>query len=139
MWENIGYSCALLMVGCLSRNDIKEKRIPVQFLLVSGIVALLFLGISGKMTGAYIMRDVGPGLLLLLLSKITREGIGYGDGVVIVLIGLFCGAFFTVRTVGTAFFLSGIYALVLLWKRQRDTIPFLPFLLIAMEVVLLYE
>ena len=139
MWENIGNVCVLLMTGILSLSDIRTKKLPVKILLIDGVIALLFCVIYNEPNGFYILQSIGPGGVLLLLSKITKESIGYGDGIVVMLIGLFCGTLFTVVTVGVAFFLSGIYAVFLLWKRRGDKMPFLPFLLLAMEVIWLYE
>ncbi len=139
MWENIGNVCALLMTGGLALSDIRTKKIPVKILLMYGAIALLFCVICKGANGYYILQSIGPGGLLLFLSKISKESIGYGDGVVVMLIGLLCGTLFAVVTVGVAFFLSGIYALFLLWKRKGDKMPFLPFLLLAMEVIWLYE
>lgn len=139
MYKEIGYSCALLATGYMSGKDMKERQIPVVTLLVCGVAAALYLAVGGKGSMEYIAQSIAPGMLLLLLSLCTKESIGYGDGLVVLLLGLWCGGFFTVVVVGIAFFLTGFYALFLLLKGSRQTIPFLPFLLIAMEVVFWYE
>ncbi len=139
MWQKIGYSCALLVTACLSRRDIRTKTISVKGLLISTAAACFFVLIRKNMTEYYALPGMLPGMMLILLAKATGEKIGYGDGAVVILLGLFCGMIFTVFTVGVAFLISGIYALILLGKGRKDTMPFLPFLLAAMEVLWLYE
>ena len=139
IWEKVGDVFALLMIGFLSQSDIRTKKLPVKILLIDGAIALLFCIICKDSSGYYILQSIGPGGVLLLFSKVTKESIGYGDGIAVMLIGLFGGTLFAAATVGVAFFLSGIYALFLVWKKRGDKIPFLPFLLFAMEVIWLYE
>lgn len=75
-----------------------------------------------------------PGLLCLFLGKISQEGIGYGDGYLISIIGMYLGLWKTVGIVMIALFLIGILSvgLLLLQRANRKTqIPFIPALLMA--------
>lgn len=75
-----------------------------------------------------------PGIVLGIISWITREAVGYGDVWIITLLGIYLGIWDTVTLVCIAFFFSSIAAVgCLVWKKfRRDTrIPFVPFLTAA--------
>ena len=69
---------------------------------------------------------------------ITKENIGYGDGLTVIVLGLWTGIWFTFYVLCVGLMLSGFCAAVYLIKKKRETIPLIPFLLIGMEVVLIY-
>lgn len=75
-----------------------------------------------------------PGIVLGIISWITREAVGYGDVWIITLLGIYLGIWDTATLVCIAFFFSSIAAVgCLVWKKfRRDTrIPFVPFLTAA--------
>jgi leader peptidase (prepilin peptidase)/N-methyltransferase len=85
-----------------------------------------------------------PGAGCILLSFLTREALGYGDGIVIMVYGLGMGFTCTVEWLLLGFFLSAIWAVYLCVFQKADRkkeFPFLPFLLGAfvIETVCLYS
>lgn len=140
MYEKAGCCGALLLLGYLSARDIRMKQIPAVSLLGSGILAVLYV-LSGDNAGvSYFAGCMLPGVVFLLISFLTKEKIGYGDGAAILVFGLWTGGVFCMIAAVISIFLSGIYALCLLITgRNKTLIPYMPFLLAAMEVVLLYE
>ena len=64
----------------------------------------------------------------------SKEAIGYGDGLFFMVLGIFEGWKIMSGILAAAFFFSGIYGI---WKilcrggKAKDTMPFLPFLLLA--------
>lgn len=139
MYWQLGCCAALLFLGYLSYQDIKTKCVSARVIWIFGGTVLLYL-LLGKRCGAeeWIVRMI-PGVLLILLAWMTRESIGYGDGAAVIVLGLWCGTGFCIMTLCLGIFLSGIYALCGLAVRRTTPIPFLPFLLAAMEVILFYE
>lgn len=139
MYQQVGYGAALLLLAYLSLQDIKTKFVSARAIWISGAAALLYLFL-GQSSDAkeWIVRMI-PGIALLLLSWMTKERIGYGDGAVVIVFGLWCGTFFCVLTLCLGIILSGIYALGCIVTGRNSPLPFLPFLLAAMEVILFYE
>ena len=87
------------------------------------------------------MLSLIPGIGFFLLSFLTREKVGYGDGWVLLMIGLFSGfsRCFMILLIGLL--LESMVAIILLAlkKIQRDReIPFSPFLLLGMGVTLCF-
>ena len=72
----------------------------------------------------------GVGILFLLVSKVTREGFGYGDSWAILALGIYLGLWGVLDVlVGTFCFLA-VAALVCLTAKKmsrKHTIPFIPF------------
>ncbi len=114
-----------------SISDLKEKRIS---LLITGFYAVIGVGyqIINKQMGSWIIVSLIPGLLVLAFAKLTREKIGYGDGILLLSLGCYLNIEEMVLVCMIAVCLAGIIALILLvfFHKGRDyAIPFVPFLL----------
>ena len=138
MVQKTAYGIALLFLAILTPEDIRERRISVSRLLLFAISGFAFrLAVSSfsyyEMIGCLI-----TGGFLILLSILTKEEIGFGDGIAVTVLGLWTGGWFTFITVCIALLLSGICGCLFWALHKRETVPFMPFLLIGMEVSLLY-
>ncbi len=72
-----------------------------------------------------------PGICCLVLSFLSRQGLGYGDSILILLCGLSVGFSDCMAVLCTAFFCSGIWALILVGickKGRKSEMAFVPFL-----------
>ena len=120
----------LLIQGII---DIRHREIPFS---VSAIGAIVGIGIciweERELIG--LLLAVLPGIFALLFAKISHESLGYGDGVLFVVMGIYL-SWETVLAVGMfAFSIAGVCALVLIVifrKKGNYQIPFVPFLTIA--------
>lgn len=128
----------VILLGISSYTDIKNRKISMRLLLVFGILAILVwiekLYTNGIIEVCTILVSILPGLLLLLLGKATRESIGYGDGYLLIVIGIYIGFIRTVSILITALFLTAIISIFLLIFRKvsrRTEFPFIPMLLIS--------
>lgn len=140
MYEKAGYCGALLLLGYLSCCDIRTKKLPAICLLVSGVLAVAYVMAGGEASVSYFAGCMMPGMIFLLLALLTREKIGYGDGAAMLVLGLWTGGIFCAAAAFISVFLSGVYGLcLLLTGRNKMLIPYMPFLLAAVEVILLYE
>ncbi len=117
--------------------DIRKKEIPIFVIILFGCISILFIGISGKRTWADIMYSLAPGGFLLLLSLCTRESIGYGDGMAVLVLGILMGYRGCIVIIIIGFISSAFCALVLLVcgkVKGKSRLPFLPFLAIGLGV-----
>ena len=138
MYRQIGYGYALLVVGYLTQKDIQEKKIPVNILLLSLGIGGLYLIIGENVTLQSIVDRMFPVMLLFLVSLLTKESIGYGDDIVVLILGIFCGGTMTFGILGIAILLSSMYSLLRLLRKKKEPFAFLPFLLVSMEVMFWY-
>lgn len=138
MKNEIIYCISLLFFAVLSAEDIRAKEISIYKVISFIFLGILFRLVTGQFTWNELSGCLFPGCILLLLSFFTNESIGYGDGITVVALGLWTGGWFTIFTVGVGIMLAGIWGSICVLRRKEETIPFLPFLLLGMEVVFVY-
>lgn len=125
--------CMWSVLVLSSIYDFVKKKIPVLILGVGGVVAMV--ATWYRSPGAYEwVLDMMPGFILLLLAAVSREKIGYGDGLLILVLGLMEGWKSCLIGVVVALFLvSGcsIFLLILKKVTVKTEVAFTPFLLVA--------
>ncbi len=132
------YCGGLLFLALLTPDDIRERRISVGKLVAGMVLALICRKLTGHMNAAEIIGSLVPGIILLLMAVIFRESIGSGDGMAVMVLGLWIGGFCASIAVCLAIMMAGLFAVVYLVRKRRETLPFIPFLLLGMEVLLFY-
>jgi leader peptidase (prepilin peptidase) / N-methyltransferase len=115
------------------KDDLKDKQIR--------ILPVVFIGVLGFFIRCVLNCDVMDGLLgtvigmlLLLIGKITRQSIGYGDGLVFISIGMLIGIKQVTMVLFASLLLAFIYSIVLLiFKkvRRKTSFPFVPFIFLS--------
>lgn len=136
--EQIVYCEVLIFLALLSADDIREQKISVRKAGVGAVIAIISRIIMGRFLCMEIIFACLPGLFLLLLSVLTRESIGKGDGVIVVILGLWTDIWWVLVVLCLAIWMVGIFALVRLLGKRKGPISFVPFLLFGMEVLMLY-
>jgi leader peptidase (prepilin peptidase)/N-methyltransferase len=133
--KEIGIKEAMLL-AFLSLNvwhDIWSRKVWLWSAWAFGIGGIVY----GIWTGDISFMTVTaliPGGCFLILSKVTREAVGYGDGIVILVMGIYMGLWTAVSSLMIALVLAALWAMVLtaLFKKKRkDNFAFLPFLLLG--------
>lgn len=121
----------LAVLLCLTCRDIRTRTIPV-WILVPAASAVVFSYIyHGVEKWQSPVAGAAIGVVFLLISKITGEGIGYGDSLTILVLGLAFGWRRLVEILCTAFCILFISAIVLCCRKRvtrKDSLPFLPYL-----------
>lgn len=119
------------------------KQIPLIVVWL-GMLMAVCLQIYGAMGETGILAaavSLLPGVGFFLLSFFSREKVGYGDGWVLLMIGLFLGVYrcFLILLVGLLAESAVAIVLLAFRKIQRDReIPFSPFLLLGLGVVVCF-
>ena len=117
-----------------SFEDIKTQEIEVRILALFGVIAILLevfyvrAGLGEMFLGAIV------GLMALGVALVTRESIGYGDGVVMLIVGLCCGIKMMMEILVLAIAVLALVALITMAKKgvwADLRIPFIPCLLIG--------
>ena len=124
----------LLSLAYSSVLDIKKREVsltPVMVIAVSGWADRI-LSDRNELLG--ILAALLPGILALLIAKVSRESIGYGDGWLLLALGLGRSGEEMAAVIGIAVCAAGICALllcVLFRKNGTYKMPFVPFLLLG--------
>lgn len=138
-WMVIKEIVLLAGLGIMSVEDIRKKGIKRLWLIGLGIVGLIFtIADAEVLCVSFLLRFV-PGVVLVLLAWATREQIGMGDALLILVMGWYLNAIELVDVCLLAFFIAGLVALVLLVvikKSKKFELPMVPFIFAGYVVML---
>ena len=124
----------LVYIAALAVMDFKYRKLPLKTLL-SG----LFIAAAGCLCG----REISPvllatggcmGIVFLLISRVSGESFGYGDSILILIIGIFLGFWNLVYLLLGAFSMAAVFSAVMMIKHRfnrKSSFPFVPFLAAA--------
>lgn len=125
--------------------DIRKKEISLWTIIVFGAGGAAAGAAESLLGGEVILSWIPglfPGLFLILAAKVTREGIGYGDGAVLMVSGMYLGFVYTLNLLLCGLLLSALAAVFLITVKKagrKYQIPFLPFLFLGYCVVMAAE
>ena len=118
----------------LSVPDIRSRRLDVRWivfgLLYTGIMQLLIL----HMSAGELLAGAGVGIVFLLVSRLGKESFGYGDSLLITVLGCFLGFWDVMTVLLGAFAAAAVFGLgmMLCGKfNRKSAFPFVPFLAAA--------
>ena len=126
-------------------QDLKEKKISLVYLkigLIIGIVFFLEKIIGQKLAVMEVFLSFVPGMLFLLIGKISKEKIGFGDGWLFLVIGCWMEMRETWMLWQVSLFLCSLFSLVILVVKKFNTkycIPFIPFVWLTHLLFLIYD
>ena len=111
--------------------DIKSRKIPLLLITIFSIFEMIISLFSDK--NLYFLFGLIPGVIMIVVSYITNNSLGYGDAFLIFSLG-FTLSFYEIFHIllSGLFFTSIIGCLLLLKKKSKKyKLPFSPFLLLA--------
>lgn len=123
----------LLFLGVGAWFDIKDRTLPIWYILCFALAGILCNGLFRYQKISELLIGALVGIVFLFLGKITKESIGYGDGLGITVMGIFQGSSLLLSLL-FAFGLSSGYGIWKLWVKKvpkDEQIPFFPFLLVG--------
>lgn len=129
---------AAVMTVC-SIADIKRKEISIRFFVILGSIAVIGCFLNSGQINFMVVAGVVPGICMIIISKITDQSIGYGDGIILTEIGLLTGIGKGMLILAVALAVAGVFSLgmvVIKKVNKRYKIPFVPFLTIAYILVI---
>lgn len=134
MWEAVRIIVLGIFLFMEGIRDFKRHRIAMWSVFLFAVVGIA-LGIPEGMS---VWRDMAAGitvgLVVLVLAKITEGKIGFGDGWVLMVTGLYLGFRGNLFLFMTALFVSAVTSVILLLSRRADKkteLPFVSFLFIS--------
>lgn len=135
------YISAVLLVG--SVYDYKYYKLPVWLLsfgMAGGVIGIAYGYFAEGMPLFEVLSCIFPGIVSLILSYITREQIGYGDGVLLLAIGGCLGLEKTVWIVFAGLlgsFLISVFLIIFQKAEKGRRLPFVPFLCVGTVLVMI--
>ncbi len=126
------------LLGICSLEDVRHKRLTIVYILMFGIGGVI-LHLFAPVCSIYsILCGMLLGIAMILVSLITRGNVGIGDGMLLLVTGVYLGGYGNLQLLMTGLLLSALWALRLAFKKKKgkDEIAFAPFLLLAYFVLL---
>jgi Type IV leader peptidase family. len=124
----------LVFLGVNTVSDIKTKRIINWSAWVFGIFGLIYGFVTKELSISQALVASLPGLIFLVISKVTQESMGYGDGIVVLVMGIYINIQRLISSLGIALMLAAIWSIILIVlfkKKKQSEFPFLPFVLLG--------
>lgn len=127
----IGNVLLALVLGAVAYRDWRTKQISCLSLFVMSILVLVLRIVLVEDSIWSTLGGVAVGVAFFLISKCSRESVGYGDCWLILLLGIFLGGRTLMEVVLVATLLASLFSIgfciIRGWKKKY-TIPFAPFL-----------
>lgn len=118
----------------LAVMDIRWKKLSLMILL-SGTVPLAA-GVLCDREIHIILLAAGAavGVIFLIISRVTEDSFGYGDSILIVIMGGFLGFWNILSLLTAAFSMAALFSIFMLIRKRfhrKSAFPFVPFLTAA--------
>ena len=110
-------SIIFMMLLLFSIEDVRKKRIDILPLLAFSVIGAIY-------------QTVG----LLGIAEMTGESLGYGDGLLFLVTGIYLGGWDNCSLLMTSLVLAFVFAIIQILVRKKSAkseIPFVPFVLSA--------
>jgi len=137
--ESVGL---ISLLGLCSFDDIRSKEIRVIEIGVFGIIGVLLHIFFGKNSWYSMVGGVAVGAIMYLISVLSKEKIGKGDALIIMVAGIYLGCIRTIELLWVSSLLAAIVGIgvVLIKKKNKEyEMPFVPFLLAGYLIIYTLE
>jgi|LSQX01.1.fsa_nt_gb prepilin signal peptidase PulO-like enzyme (type II secretory pathway) len=140
--EVVRYCILFLFLTATSIKDVKERKIPNSLIIGGIVMGLIVSALSfdfGRVIGSVIAFIVS-GIVLLLISFITKGELGMGDVKLVAVCSIYAGLFHIIPVVLYSLILTAVTGVVFLIFQKaniKTQIPFAPFLAIGFVINLL--
>ena len=115
----------------LAVMDIKWKKLSLSVLL-SGFIILAAGLLCGRDIHMIVLAaGAGVGIVFLVVSRVTDESLGYGDSILILIMGGFLGFWNILSLLVAAFSIAALFSIFMLVRKKfhkKSAFPFVPFL-----------
>lgn len=120
----------ILLVIC-SIQDIRTKKIYAILPTAGGVTCLLINVFYFKCSINSVCADAGIGIVLTIYALASKEKIGLGDCIVLIMIGLACGMYIT----GLVMMISSIISAVYMRISNKHSMPFVPVITVVYTAI----
>ena len=129
--KTAGILLPLLMLTSGTWTDIREKCVDIRPILLAGLAGIAIRAILRDESIPVLLAALAPGMFLLAMSLTSRGKVGMGDGLCLLVLGLYFPPEEVWMVLFAALCSGGVMGvLLLLCGRERGySFPFLPCLL----------
>lgn len=131
MWNEY---CAALLLGWNAWTDLRRQEVSMPSLGAAAAAGILLNLLVNYQKSAELFAGIGTGLFLLAVSAVSKGAVGFGDGLLLCVTGIFLGGMGNLRLLMLGSILcAAVLGAVLAFGRVRwkQRFPFVPFLFLA--------
>ena len=124
----------LVYIAALAVVDFKYRKLPLKTLLSGLFIAAVGCLCGREISPVLLAAGGGMGIVFLLISRVSGESFGYGDSILILIIGIFLGFWNLMYLLLGAFSMAAVFSAVMMIKHRfnrKSSFPFVPFLAAA--------
>ncbi|MCR4649007.1 MAG: prepilin peptidase [Lachnospiraceae bacterium] len=121
-------------------RDIRKNEVGIIMPVLNALAAIVFIFVFKDMGIPGVLIALAEGIFVIILSFLTKEGIGLGDGIILCSTGLMLGWKNNLIMIFIACFISAFVSVLLMifMKADKKTkIPFVPFMIPAFLVTII--
>lgn len=122
------------LLGINTILDIKKREISLVSIIIYGIIGIVMLFIEKSTSLSSTVGGFLIGIGIMILNKLTKDGIGIGDGYIVMVTGIYLGFQRNAGLILYAMLLAAGYSVFLLIIKKvdkKEKIPFVPFLFLS--------
>jgi len=128
----------MLLIGSI--EDLRHRRLNPYWLLLHACFAVVLRAVFGGILSG--LAGVSIGIMLLGVAYLSHQKIGYGDGLVFAVSGLYLGFWenFSLLFISLVFCaLAGMVLMAIGKIKKGQSLPFIPFVLCAYICAIVFE
>lgn len=122
------------LLGLCTWEDLKRKELTLIYILLFGICGVCLHLFYPECSIYSMLWGMLPGAAMMIVSCMTHGKAGMGDGILLVVTGVYLGGMGNLKLLFTGLVLAALWSLWLLVsgkKKRKDRIAFVPFLLLS--------
>lgn len=127
------------LLGLCSLEDVRHKHLTIIYILMFGIGGVILHLLAPVCSIYSILWGMLLGIGMMIISFVTRGSVGMGDGILLVVTGVYLGGSENLELFLMGLLLSALWSLgllVLKRKNRKEEIAFVPFLLLSYAIML---
>ena len=131
-------SIIFMMLLLFSIEDVRKKRIDILPLLAFSVIGAIYQTVTRALTIPEICGGMLLGVGLLGIAKMTGESLGYGDGLLFLVTGIYLGGWDNCSLLMTSLVLAFVFAIIQIIVRKKSAKSEIPFVLFVLSAYVLY-
>ncbi len=139
MWKEY---CVAVLLGWNAWTDLRCQEVSVPSLGIAAAAGILLNLFLEYQKSAELLAGAGIGIFLLAVSAVSKGAVGFGDGLLVCVTGIFLGGMGNLRLLMLGSVLCAAVlgtGLIFGKARWKQRFPFVPFLFLAQIGRILWE
>lgn len=115
----------------MSVTDLKYRKVSGAMLMSASVLAAGYVLVFGRDQIWMNLGGLFAGAFFLLVSKVTKEGLGYGDSWLICILGFYLGTWELMELLMIAWTGAALTAMIVLMRKRynrKAVLPMVPFI-----------